>query len=383
MAGKFPSNSVERGAASLARRRLFRIGFVALGLVVAGLLLSPHFTFEPLHKGKPIRYCTDRACGPNGNSFRLEVKQIGSPAVPYLIAKLHTKDTWLRTTWMAVHEKLPDRLSGFFTELQPACEVRSAAVECLAFIGSEARSAVPDLIKVLNEDRFVASHATSALGAIGPGAKEALPVLKTSLSNKTNMMEKIDTAWAIWRIAGETNLMLQLCIEAISQQSDDGAAMNAALALSQMGAVALPTAPQLIHLLKDMTHTVGTRGNAALALAAIGARDETIVAALKNGTRDTNIRIQSNCARALWRLDSKYASFAVPIIVNGIIDWNQQHPESKSEFTHLHEYDKVDLKVAIPALKELLSSDSRQIRQVAAEALRMIDPESTNELGIK
>ena len=52
------------------------------------------------------------------------------------------------------------------------------------------------------------------------------------------------------------------------------------------------------------------------------------------------------------------------------------------EFVQLQEQDKVELKFAIPSLRQLLKSDSLEIRQVAAEALRKIDP-PTDGAGIK
>jgi HEAT repeat protein len=57
--------------------------------------------------------------------------------------------------------------------------VRRKAIEALADLGPQAKSAVPVLINAL-KDREVRVQAAEALGAIGPDAKEAIPALKTA-----------------------------------------------------------------------------------------------------------------------------------------------------------------------------------------------------------
>src|SRR5258706_8678919 len=112
-------------------------------VVVAGMVTYALRQREPVYKGKPVAHWVNLACGPPPESgkFRLEVRRIGPPAIPVLIAKLHTRNTWLRKTWMVVQGKLPPPLSARLPEVEEASVVRARAVECLAMFGPEGKTA--------------------------------------------------------------------------------------------------------------------------------------------------------------------------------------------------------------------------------------------------
>ena len=81
---------------------------VAIGFALARSLSA--FRREPMHNGHAISYWVDRACaGFDGNnvwSDRMEVKNIGPVAVPYLVGQLQTTDRW-RTAWNSWRTHLP------------------------------------------------------------------------------------------------------------------------------------------------------------------------------------------------------------------------------------------------------------------------------------
>jgi HEAT repeat protein len=64
-------------------------------------------------------------------------------------------------------------------------DARRAAAKDLGELGADAKSAVPDLIKALNNDKdlFVRRFAAEALGAIGPDAVSAVPDLGKALND--------------------------------------------------------------------------------------------------------------------------------------------------------------------------------------------------------
>src|SRR5205807_6062275 len=74
-------------------------------------------------------------------------------------------------------------------------DVRRAAAKELGELGSEAKPAVPALIKALNDrDLFVRRFAAEALGNIGPDARLAIPKLvkATSDSRKEMALASVD-----------------------------------------------------------------------------------------------------------------------------------------------------------------------------------------------
>ena len=65
--------------------------------------------------------------------------------------------------------------------------VRGCAATTLSFMGSEAKEAVPALIKALKiEDPWLRKNVLYTLGQIGPDAKEALPALNKLATSSTD-----------------------------------------------------------------------------------------------------------------------------------------------------------------------------------------------------
>ena len=79
---------------------------------------------------------------------------------------------------------------------------------------------------------------------------------------------------------------------------------------------------------------------------------------------------------ALWRLDSEFAPFATRVVLEHIIALKRQFPQSEQDFTAWLETRDLDPKESIPALKQLLESDSAEMRKEAAAGLEKIEAES-------
>ena len=135
-----------------------------------------------------------------------------------------------------------------------------------------------------------------------------------------------------------------------------------------MATAAQPAVSALVQLLSDRRRSVDARGNAAIALGATGLTNEMVVSALMNGTRNQELHVRMDCIRALWQMGGRYTNLAV----SRIIEWYAQHPEQKWDFRMLQRYLGLDIQAAIPVLKELLESDSPEIRQAANDALEQI-----------
>jgi HEAT repeat protein len=350
-------------------RKYLKLGlFVPVTILFAVLLLLPRH--EPLYNGKPVSYWVDQAVDlhsrSQGDSI-LQVYQIGPPAVPYLILKLRTKDTWIRETWRVLLTKLPPILRNRFRPVPDAQSIRTEAAYILTKFGPQAKGAVPDLAKMLAGKGWEACTAARILGAIGPGASTAIPAWKQAMA-KTDLLSEVEMAAAIWKIDRETNLVIQILEQAIVLQPQ-GNGLNAMNALAEMGPAAAPTVPLLTKVLMDKTHRSVGDGNAACALGEIGCESDAVVAALMDGSQDLHWNVRGNSFMALWRLDSRrYAAIAAPNVIRmAAIDLNWDSFLKFAEKNHL------EIEPAIPTLQELLNDDSPEVRKLAGDALRELN----------
>jgi HEAT repeat protein len=357
------------------KKRFLILSLVFLAGIGTAFWLTGSFRREPLHKGKPVSYWVDEACRPNEFEAQREVLRIGPPAIPYLIDKLRG-GTWQDRFYRRVHAKLPGPLMRLLPFTPPGPFDPACAAECLGQFGPEARLAVPALarlVTVTNRNDLAADRAIGALGAIGPNAANALPQLRRALEIQTSL-RLAEAAWAIWRIGRETNLVFQVSTNLIASAADEGGAMNAALVLRELGPAAAPAVPLLLRVFYDPART-SIRANVASALARIGAKEEPILSALRAGIADTDLIVRASCASGLWRLDESHSREATPIIVDWVADWNRRF-ERKLTFAKATTENGLNPQSAIPALRELLKSESGEVRQIAAESLEELQADN-------
>lgn len=114
---------------------------------------------------------------------RLELLQIGEPAVPALAEMLRSgtpveRVSAANTLWgmgARARAAVPDLAAALS---DPDASLRVAAAMALQNMGEAAAAATPDLARAISDrDREVRQAAVKALGAIGPPAAAALPAL--------------------------------------------------------------------------------------------------------------------------------------------------------------------------------------------------------------
>jgi HEAT repeat protein len=85
-------------------------------------------------------------------------------------------------------------------------DVRSRVIKAIGKLGPEAVEAVPALIKVVKEDKFVSLEAAGTLGDIGPKAAAAIPALIARLKEAEPIRK--NAAWVLGRIHPEPKTAL-------------------------------------------------------------------------------------------------------------------------------------------------------------------------------
>lgn len=156
---------------------LFAVLFVAISAfgVRVWLASAPRRPApEPLYEGRPLRVwlreLDDFDTTKKHRALRV-VEGIGTNGIPDLISML----------------KLKDPTSKSDMQLAGNCICRWNAAHTLGQLGPQARSAIPHLVKLL-EDRVpeVRYLAAQALGRIGPEAKDAVPKLMALQASDTD-----------------------------------------------------------------------------------------------------------------------------------------------------------------------------------------------------
>lgn len=366
-------------AVNTRNRLAFTLAFL---LVIAGGYVFWKLANQPWHKGKTVRYWVECACAPgtNQNRFWEQVVEIGPPAVPYLIQELEVKDTRWRNTLKDAKQKLPRQFAQWLPDVRPVTEIHYNAACILSMMGSNAEPAVPSLIKVISDkENSTDTIAVGALGAIGPGAKAAIPLLRNIATNgaSTSPHEQIAAARALWQINRETNVAL-LVFQWYQAGPESGMLMNSTLLVSELGPAAAPAIPDLIKIMADPGTGPNApsqgyvRGNAAWALSKIGIRNDAVIEALLKASSDPNPYVKKNAWWALWALDKQYANQAVPALIPDALSVSQSRIPPTNFFIQRAVYLNCDLASACEPLEKVISSADQKTKAFAEQTLTLI-----------
>ncbi len=264
----------------------------------------------------------------------------------------------------------------------------------LADIGPEAKAAVPALtahVKGCSWDGKVfgtgpkardsynegvrlvwaSCEAVKALGKIGPEAKTSVPELVKVLTFKDIAREvlcpRVYAAEALWRIEKDPDRLKFL--EAILKDEDTQAREQAALALARIGPDAKATAPALVEALKDKEALV--RLAAAEALCRFQKNSDRL-AVLIDCLKDKRSRGDAYfAALALGRIGED-AEAAVPALVAAL----EQQDDSalrRAAVKALHGIG-TGANDAVPSLVKALKHDGSSWDESVIETLAIIDP---------
>ena len=192
--------------------------------------------------------------------------------------------------------------------------VRYVAASALGTMGPDAKEAVPALITVFRRDTDanVRYLAAAALGFIGPGAKEAVPALITALAMDKDPDQDLrgEAAIALGGIGPGAKEALPALITALAKDTKPNVRGAAAIALGQVSAGTKEAAPALITAFAKDTDP-GVRHDAAMGLGEIGLVAKEAIPALTTAlAKDPEPKIRGAAAYALTQfaeaaLDSK------------------------------------------------------------------------------
>jgi HEAT repeat protein len=302
-----------------------RIPLALLALVIPGLIawwaLLPR---EPVYQGKTLtQWLGQGVSNPRAVYFPAPiinaVTNIGTNALPFLLKKIQTTDSPLKSKFINLVEKQ----SVVEVHFIPAWISRSEAVEGYSILGPLAKSAVPKLSELLTQDE----SGSAAFALAGIGFDGAMPLVQALTNKNENVRNRAVMALGAM---GSTRFIANMPPEKVA-------------ILPEVGKIAVRP---LLECLKDRDEYI--RAGAVRALGAFGCEPEIVVPALINQLTATNA-------------DPEVVHSAVRALENF-------GPRAKA---------------SVPALLQTLNHPDSSIRFGATEALKAIDPNATAQTGVK
>jgi HEAT repeat protein len=291
-------------------------------------------------------------------------------AVDKLVATLNDKDE--RVCWHAARalgaigtdaEKVVPALVAKLDSESKELRVNSALA--LARFGPDARPAVPKLIGLLNkeDDPNVRVVAVRTLGAIGPGAKAAVPVLNEVLDDEVPGVA-FAAVEALGRIGKSSVPVL------VQRLKDEDLRMVAATVLGGMGADAVDAVPALLEM--NASPDREARVEAMLAIANIGPAAKNAAGPVL--TRRLRDEQDDSRAGAIYALVKIGASETAPVIRRVLETDDRRNVQLAAAWALVmfEPNNPVFVKTALPRLRESLTDDWELIRRESLTALGMM-----------
>ncbi|GAT64374.1 PBS lyase [Planomonospora sphaerica] len=204
-------------------------------------------------------------------------------------------------------------------------EARRALVQALEAWGPAAAPAVPELTTLLRTD--IRPWAATTLGAIGPAAAPAARHLRGLLRKDTSpprpplrIAERVDAAWALWRVTGDADAVLDVLGETAQA---------------------------------DLNHRIVRR------LADLGPAAAHHLDALRRSLTSTDDWQRAEAAHALWRITADPTD-AVPVLAQIIepLAEGRTRPVMRTATRYLAEIGP-SATAAVPTLRTALAGDRR------------------------
>jgi HEAT repeats len=176
------------------------------------------------------------------------IRQIGTNAIPTLLMMIRAKD---RPPFILKSMEAIQRLGIRLPKYRYARARHDEAEYAFRMLGTNAVSAVPELIQIYEENVSPSSHwsAAMALGHVGRGAQAALPALLRNFTH-TNSDVRFYAVSAAINIGSEPEVMIPVLTRAL-QDANVNVRWNALAGLIRFGRRAQSAVPEILKMLHD------------------------------------------------------------------------------------------------------------------------------------
>ena len=333
------------------RKPRLLIAVIVLGTIGVGLIVNDRLHREPVFQGRKVSYWVNQLNNRQDDVVREKafeaIRELGPRAIPYLTTGPRPEDTRLKSARESLYrivkpyvsseirKKLPFRPPGTIT-------VGSGAALALGKMGPKARSAVPTLLKWLDDpDSAICNSAFIALLQIGADDDKIITIL----------LEKLKAA------SGFTRTMLLI---------------NPAGHYDEINPQAVAAIPLLIYGFQSGDPYV--RGRAASALGKFGTAAEKLKPELEIALGDPSLEVRTGAAIGLWRFDGRLEPTLK--ILNEALQSKSTRGEAVAALAEIGSPARDSLTLLVP----LLQGTNPFFRANVSNAIQRIDPQTAEEI---
>jgi hypothetical protein len=288
---------VRRWKGSMRKKRALLLA-ILLVAVVGGVAWRMSRQREPVYKGKPLSYWLSESdphesFEPFESESNKALREIGTNAIPTLLRMLRASDSSFKLKVIG----LIDKQRFVPVNFTKASTLNWRADNGFSVLGERASNAVPALIQIHEHKYSISSQnaVADALGAIGPPAASAVPVLLREATKPTGVT-RIYALRALGRIHAQSELVVPGLVKCLGDRDPDVKGL-AASGLGQLGPEGKTAVPALVALLNDASLSV--RFAAVRALGRIRCEPEIVVPALIKSLDDSMFPVRYETVTAL------------------------------------------------------------------------------------
>jgi HEAT repeat protein len=242
------------------KRRIIIIALLLAGWGgLAWVVLRTKEPPEPVCQGKRLREWLAGYNGPSPETDEV-VRRLGTNAIPTLLRMLRAKDSKVTAKLVKLVRK--QHLIKF--EYTDDYAKNANAARAFDSLGADAKEAVPELIKIFEQNISSNSQNYTAwsLGAIGPAAAKAIPTLLGGTTN-TYRGTRCDAIFALGKIHAEPELVVPALTKFLKDPDREVRASTIS-SLELFGSDAKPAVSALVQSLNDQNGLVRKLAKSAL-----------------------------------------------------------------------------------------------------------------------
>ncbi len=180
------------------------------------------------------------------------LREAGTNTSPYLLRMLRETDSPLKFRAVALAQKQ----HLLKVKLVPAENWYFFASSALEALGPDAKDAVPELIRIFQENPSSTCQIDVAelFGDIGPGAKDAVPLLVKVEATTTNQLLRATALGALSRIHAEPDLVVPVLLKTLCDTNWSARVRRQAISgLSAFGTNANTAVPAVVDFLNTQS----------------------------------------------------------------------------------------------------------------------------------
>jgi HEAT repeat protein len=333
------------------RKPRLLIAAIVLGTIGVGLIVNNYLNPEPIYQGRKASYWVNQLNNADDeavcqNAFEA-MRELGPRAIPYLTIAPRPEDTRLKSAGKKIYRIVAPHVSREIRNKLPLRpthteRVGSGAALALGKMGPKARSAIPTLLKWLDDpDPAICNSAFIALLQIGADDDRIINAL----------LEKLKAA------SGLTRTMVLV---------------NAAGHYDEIDRHAVAAIPILIYGFK--TDDPYVRMRAAGALGKFGTAAERLKPELEIALGDPSLEVRTGAAIGLWRLDGRLEPTLK--ILNEALQSKSTRWEAVDALAEIGSPARDLLVLLVP----LLQGTNPFFRANVSNAIQRIDPQSAEKI---